>query len=70
MSKGKSLMPLTDSCRISVGSLTGDGRCLVMEVTQRRAGDDNVTTVLLSSDKAHELIEVLLQYTGGLNAGN
>ncbi|HZH89204.1 MAG TPA: hypothetical protein VEX70_01165 [Pyrinomonadaceae bacterium] len=68
VNEGKSLLPLTGSCRISVGSLSGDGRCLVLEVTQRKAGDDDVTTVLLSSDKARELIEALSQHAGGLNA--
>lgn len=69
MNEGKSLMPLTDSCRISIGSLPGEGRCLVMEVMQRKAGEDDVTTVLLSRDKAHELVEVLLQYADGRRAG-
>jgi hypothetical protein len=67
MSEGKSLMPLTESCRISVGSLPGEGRGLVMEVKQRKGVDDDVTTVLLSPDKARELIEVLLQYADGRN---
>lgn len=67
MKEGKSLMPLTESCRISVGSLPGEGQGLIMEVMQRKGGDDDVTTVLLSPDKAHELIEVLLQYTDGHN---
>jgi hypothetical protein len=69
MNQGKSLMPLTDSCQISVASLSEDVQCLVLEVTQRRAGDDNVTTLLLSPDKAHELIEVLSRHAGGLHAG-
>jgi hypothetical protein len=68
MNEGKSLMPLTDTCRISVGNLSGDGRCLILEVMQRKAGDDRVTTVLLSPDKAQELVEVLLQHTVGLAA--
>ena len=66
MNRRKSHMPLTDSCRISIGSLSGDRQCLVLEVTQRKAGDDAVTTLLLSPDKAHELIEVLLRHTDGL----
>lgn len=70
MDQGKSLMPLTGSCEISVGSLSGDERCLVLEVKQRRAGDDNVTTLLLSPDQAHELIEVLSLHVGGVNARN
>lgn len=70
MNQGKSHMPLTGSCQISVGRLAGDERCLVVEVTQRRAGDDNVTTLLLSPDKAHELIEVLSQHASGLNTRN
>jgi hypothetical protein len=60
-------MPLTESCRISVGSLPGEGRGLVLEVMQRKGVDDNVTTVLLSPDKAHELIKVLSQYADGHN---
>ena len=67
MNQGKSFMPLTDSCQISVGSLTDEGRCLVVEVKQRRVGDDKVTTLLLSPDQAHELIEVLSQHAGGTN---
>ncbi|MCA1565309.1 MAG: hypothetical protein LC803_06695 [Acidobacteria bacterium] len=70
MNQGKSLMPLTGSCRISVGSLSGDEKCLVVEVKQRRAGDDNVTTLLLSPDQAHELIGVLSLSADGLNARN
>jgi hypothetical protein len=70
MNQGKSLMPLTGSCQISVGNLSGDERCLVVEVKQRRAGDDNVTTLLLSPDQAHELIEVLSLHADGLNARN
>jgi hypothetical protein len=70
MNKGKSHMPLTESCQISIGSLTGDKRCLVLEVTQRRTGDDDVTTLLLSPDKAHELIQVLSQHAGNLHAGS
>lgn len=68
MNQGKSHMPLTGSCRISVGRLSGDERCLVLEVTQRRAGDDDVTTLLLSPDKARELIEVLSQHASEANA--
>jgi hypothetical protein len=69
MNQGKSLMPLTDSCRISVGNLSGERRYLVVEVTQRRrGGDDNVTTLLLSPDKAQELIEVLSQHARGIDA--
>jgi hypothetical protein len=68
MNQGKSHMPLTGSCRISVGRLAGDERCLVLEVTQRRPGDDHVTTLLLSPDKAHELIEVLSQHASGIDA--
>ena len=67
MSQGKSHMPLTGSCQISVGKLSGDERCLVLEVTQRKAGVDDVTTLLLSQDKTRELIEVLSQHASGLN---
>lgn len=67
MKQRKSLMPLTESCQISVGSLSGDKECLVLEVTQRKAGDDTVTTLLLSPDKAHELIQVLSRHAGGLH---
>jgi hypothetical protein len=70
MDQGKSLMPLTGSCEISIGSLSGDERCLVVEVKQRKAGDDNVTTLLLSPDQAHELIEALSRHAGGLHARN
>lgn len=70
MNQGKSHMPLTGSCRSSVGSLSGDERCRVVEVTQRRAGDDDVTTLLLSPAKAHELIEVLSEHASGLNIRN
>lgn len=70
MNQGKSHVPLTSSCQISVGSLSGDERCLVLEVTQRKTGDDNVTTLLLSADQAHELIEVLSLHADDLHARN
>ena len=64
MDKTKSLVPLTESCRIAVGRLGAGDRCLLFEVKQRGVGDDDVTTLLLSSERARELAGVLLRHAG------
>ena len=63
------MLPLTGSCEVSV---RGEGRgdmLLVVEVRQRRAESDHVTTLLLSRDGARELARALLSHAGAARAG-
>ena len=57
-------MRLTASCEISVRNVGREGGCVALEITQRKATDGEVTTLLLGPDRARELASVLLQHSG------
>lgn len=59
-------MRLTASCEIMVRNVGGAGGSVALEITQGRAGGEEVTLLLLCPDRARELASVLLRHSGGV----
>lgn len=68
LNKGESLMRLTASCEIMVRDVGRAGGYVAVEITQRKAAGEEVTTLLLCPDRARELASVLLRHSGGVRA--
>jgi len=61
-------MRLTESCEIMVRDIGRAGGYVAVEITQRKAAGEEVTTLLLCPDRARELASVLLSHSDGVRA--